>query len=675
MMPQITQIEKNRLDELDSYHILGEMEQSDYDFLTKIASQICETKISLISLITEDKQWFLSHHGLETRETPREFAFCAHAIKIPDEIFIIEDSRNDIRFQDNPLVKGAPNVIFYVGVPLVSENGYPLGTLCVIDDKPKQLNDKQIETLKMLSKQVMQILELRKKRIALSDLNAKFLKTDKLFNESQKINKIGAWELDLNTENTLWTDEVYAIHESPLDFKHNLTNAIEFYHPDDREKITNALNNTISTGINFDITCRLITSKGNLKWVRATGIKWDQDKNNPKLIGSIQDITDAKIVKEELELSLAKNQAVFDASTLVSIITTDVFGVITRFNKGSELQLGYDAAELIGKHTPEIIHLKSEIEEVGKELSIEFNEKIEGFEVFVHNAKLGFAETKNWTYLRKDKSTYPVSLSVSAIKKNNEITGFLGIGIDISKIKEAEKELVTLLNISKEQNERLKNFAYIVSHNLRSHSGGIENLLELLKNENPEIYQNNFLQYLQNSSNNLSETIKHLTEVVQINTQTKDNYTAIDLKPIIDNNISSLLTLANQNEVQLKNEVPNNTNILGLAAYVDSIIMNFLSNAIKYSSKERVSFVEIKAEHIDDFVVLIFKDNGLGIDLEKHAHQLFGIYKTFHKHEDSRGVGLFITKNQVESMGGHIEVESKINKGTTFKIFLKKEKQ
>lgn len=671
-MPKISENERNRLTELDSYQILGEMEQSDYDFLTKLASQICGTKISLISLISEDKQWFLSHHGIEARETSREFAFCAHAIKNPEEVFIIEDAREDARFQDNPLVIGDPNVIFYVGISLVTEKGFALGTLCVIDDVPKHLNEEQIETLKMLSKQVMQVLELRKKTIALKTLNEKLSKTEKLFNESQRINKIGAWELDLNKNITHWTDEVYTIHELPLDFEHNLENAIDFYHPDDRELISTVLNNTISTGENFDITCRIITAKGNLKWVRVTGVKWNQIENQTKLMGSFQDITEAKIAKELLEEALSKNQAVFDASTLVSVITTDVSGVITGFNKGAELQLGYSAVEIIGKHTPEILHLKTEVEEIGKVLSKKTNKIIDGFEVFVTNAKLGIPETRYWTYVRKDKTSYPILLSVSAIKIDGEITGFLGIGIDISKLKKTERDLISLLNISDDQNERLKNFAFIVSHNLRSHAGGIAMLLELLKNDNPEIYEHELIKHLQNSSNNLTDTIKHLTDVVQINVQTKDDFNVVALKPIVDKNCSSLMSLAQINDVILKNEIPDGINVIGIPAYVDSIIMNFITNGIKYSSKvERVSFLEIKTEFVDDFVVIIFKDNGLGIDLKKHRNQLFGIYKTFHLHKDSRGVGLFITKNQIESMGGHVEVDSEINVGTTFKIFLK----
>jgi len=402
-------------------------------------------------------------------------------------------------------------------------------------------------------------------------------------------------------------------------------------------------------------------------------IKWNQKDNQPKLIGSFQDVTKTKLAKQKLVNSLAKNQAIFDTSTLVSIITTDVSGIITRFNKGSEIQLGYTAAEIIGKHTPEILHLKSEVEELGKKLSKKQNKKIEGFEVFVSNAKLGISETRNWTYIRKDKTTYPALLSVSAIKNKGEITGFLGIGIDITKMKIAERDLLTLLNLSEDQNKRLKNFAYIVSHNLRSHSNGIAMLLDLLKNDNPEIYEHDLIQHLQNSSINLTDTIKHLTDVVQINVQTKDNFAAVPLKPIVEKNCISLMSLAKINDVILKNEIPDKINVVGIPAYVDSIIMNFITNGIKYSSKDRVSFVEIKAEVVDDFVVLTFKDNGLGIDLEKHGNQLFGIYKTFHMHKDSRGIGLFITKNQIESMGGRVEVESEINVGTTFKIYLKNE--
>ncbi|MBB1195105.1 hypothetical protein DNC80_15690 [Flavobacterium sp. SOK18b] len=672
--PEILKNEIERLKELESYKIIGELEDFDYDFLTQMASQICGTKISMISLITDEKQWFLSHNGMEARETPKEFAFCAHAINSPEEVFVIEDSRKDERFYDNPLVTGDPNVIFYAGVPLVNENGFALGTLCVIDNYPKKLNEQQIMSLKMLSRQVMKLLELRRRSNELDKINAKLLKTSVLFNESQRINKIGAWELDLVTGITDWTDEVYSIHDVGVDFDHNKASAISFYHPDDQHIIVNAIEQTIATKIPFDVKCRLISNKGILKWVRSTGIFWQEIGGNPKLIGSFQDISSTIRIKEELEEAHAENLAILNASTQVSIISTDTSGVITSFNRGSELQLGYTANEMIGKHTPQIIHLKEEVENVGKELSAKHNTKIEGFDIFVTHAKAGLYETREWTYVRKDGSTYSVLLSVTAVKRNEMITGFLGVGIDITEIKKAEKEILALLDITRDQNERLKNFAYIVSHNLRSHSGGISMLLDFFKEDSPEIYENELFQHFENASDSLSETIKHLTEVVQINLGTIENATLTLLRPVIEKNISSLLPLAIEAGVSLQNEVPDYIKVLAIPAYLESIVLNFISNGIKYSSKEKNSYLKISAELTDDFLILIFKDNGLGIDLPRHRNKLFGIYKTFHGNKDSRGVGLFITKNQVESMGGRIEVESEINIGTTFKVFLKNEK-
>ena len=672
--PPIPKNESERLKELSSYNIIGEMENSDYDFLTQMASQICETKISLITLVTDEKQWFLSHDGLDIRETPREFAFCAHAINTPEELFVVEDSRKDDRFYDNPLVTGDPNVIFYAGVPLVNENGFALGTLCVIDNHPKKLNDSQITSLKLLSRQVMSLLELRRNSKELDRINIKLSKSTILFNESQRINKIGAWELDLVTGVTEWTDEVYSIHDVDLNFDHNKAKGINFYHPDDRPIIINAIEQTIATKNPFDVTCRFISNKGILKWVRSTGTYWDQPNVNPKLIGSFQDISSVIRVKEALEEAHAKNQAIFNASTQVSIISTDVFGTITSFNNGAELQLGYAASEMIGKQTPQIIHLKEEVEKVGKELSAKHNCTIEGFDVFVTHAKAGLYETREWTYVRKDGTVFPVLLSVTAIKQNGIITGFLGMGIDITEMKKSQNEVLALLDITKDQNERLKNFAYIVSHNLRSHSGGISMLLDFYKQESPEVYENELFQHIKNASDNLSETIKHLTEVVQINLETKQNSTLVLLRPIVEKNISSLLISAKNAGVLLQNEVPDDIQVFGIPAYLESIVMNFISNGIKYSSKKRNSYVKISVQVTQDFIILIFEDNGLGIDLKKHSKKLFGIYKTFHVHEDSRGVGLFITKNQVESMGGRIEVQSEVNVGTTFKIFLINEK-
>ena len=155
--------ENERLAALRSYNILDTAAEKDFDDLTTLASSICQTPIALISLVDTERQWFKSHIGLTASETPIEQSFCAHAIVSYNDIMIVDDARTDERFADNPLVTGNPKIVFYAGVPLINEEGFALGTLCVIDQKKKQLSAEQTTALKVVAKQVVDKLELRRK--------------------------------------------------------------------------------------------------------------------------------------------------------------------------------------------------------------------------------------------------------------------------------------------------------------------------------------------------------------------------------------------------------------------------------------------------------------------------------------------------------------------------------
>lgn len=172
MIPEIPNNEKARLTELKEYSLLDTLPEDDYDNITYLASQICDTPIALISLLDSNRQWFKSVKGLGISETPRELSFCAHAINQPDEIMVVPDSRADERFQDHPFVVDDPLVVFYAGVPLVTDNGYALGTLCVIDQKPHELTDEQKKALKVLSNNVVKLFELRKSKLELEAVKA-----------------------------------------------------------------------------------------------------------------------------------------------------------------------------------------------------------------------------------------------------------------------------------------------------------------------------------------------------------------------------------------------------------------------------------------------------------------------------------------------------------------------
>ena len=154
--------ESERLGQLESYGAFGTPPDREYDDLTLIASQICGTPIALISLVGEDKQWLKSRFGLDVAETPREMAFCAHAILQPSELFVVEDATLDDRFKDNALVLGDPHIRFYAGAPLVTPSGDALGTLCVIGRHQGKLTPEQGEALRALARQVMALLEMRR---------------------------------------------------------------------------------------------------------------------------------------------------------------------------------------------------------------------------------------------------------------------------------------------------------------------------------------------------------------------------------------------------------------------------------------------------------------------------------------------------------------------------------
>lgn len=169
--------EDERLASLNSYDILDTLEEDDFDEITKLASQICQTPIALVTLIDKKRQWFKSAVGTDVRETPREYAFCSYTI-LEKDVLVVNNLREDARFANNPLVTGDPNVAFYAGAPIINEEGYPLGSICVIDTEVKELNSQQIAALKTLSNQVVAQLELRRKIKVLEKSNATLLESN-----------------------------------------------------------------------------------------------------------------------------------------------------------------------------------------------------------------------------------------------------------------------------------------------------------------------------------------------------------------------------------------------------------------------------------------------------------------------------------------------------------------
>lgn len=218
--PSIHKKESERIKSLKSYLILDTETEEEIDNLTQLASEICETPITLVSLIDETRQWFKSKVGLDVNYTSRDLAFCAHAINETNDLFIIEDARADNRFFDNPLVTSHPNVIFYAGVVLKSDEDLPLGTLCVIDHSPRKLSDKQIRSLKTISKQIMNLLNYKKSIRKQEELSIQLIQKNR---ELERFASIAAHDLKSPLANIISAASLFSeIYASQIDAEGNL---------------------------------------------------------------------------------------------------------------------------------------------------------------------------------------------------------------------------------------------------------------------------------------------------------------------------------------------------------------------------------------------------------------------------------------------------------------------
>lgn len=665
--PPIPPNEPKRLNAFKDYNIDDTIAVERLDRLARIASLACQTPAASVNFVEEDQLYLAGKVGIDVAGIQRKTSFCQYTI-MGTETFVVEDTKDDERFTDYPIVNNTPGIRFYAGHPLVDPKGYALGTLCVMDYMPRKLAINEESALKTLAEEAVHTLLLRKEKAALLKEKA-ILKRDKetwnkFFDISLDLFCIASPDGHFLKVNKAW-EQVLGYKTKEIEGQPYLS----FIHPDDTKKTIAAVEHQRSGGKIFGFVNRYRAKHGDYKH-----LEWQSIYVNNIMYGAARDVTERKKAEEKLKETLSKLNGILEASTQVSIICTDLDGIITTFNSGAENMLGYNRSEVIGIDTPLILHLENEINEKAKELGQALNKKIDGSEVFLELVQSGKHEAREWTYLRKNGTHCPVLLTITAIKENDNVTGYLGVAVDITEIKNAENEIKSILTITKDQNERLKNFAHIVGHNLKSHSGNLTTLLDMLEQENTEKIKKEIALHLRHASINLKDTIDNLQEVVNLDAATGENLTSVSLLDSVNATINNLTTQIKNTGTKIMVDVDPNVKVLGLLAYIDSIILNFITNAIKYRSPKRQNTIQLSTLEDQHFTTLVIKDNGLGINLEKHGNELFGMYKTFHKNKDARGIGLFITKNQVDALGGKIEVESQVNEGTTFKISFQRAK-
>ncbi|MFC5512118.1 EAL domain-containing protein [Massilia jejuensis] len=365
--------ESQRLRCLNELQVLDTAAEAEFDSLAQIASLVCEVPIALISLVAADRQWFKANIGLpDVAETDRSSAFCAHTI-LGDDLLEIEDASDDSRFHDNPLVRGAPGIRFYAGVPLTMADGASVGSICVIDRRPRRLDARQREVLRHLANAAVKLLEGRRALLderdmasaahamleELDDTLERLGSSELLLNRTGEVAGVGGWRFDLATQKIEWSKETCRIHGVAPDFVPKLSQALQFYAPEGRPLIEQALAIALETGKSWDLELPFIRADGKRIWVRAVGEAELEAGKPVRLFGALQDITRQRALTDEIaeqhELLRVTLQSIGDA-----VITTDADAMVTWLNPVAERMTGWRNDDARGRPVGQVFHIVNE---------------------------------------------------------------------------------------------------------------------------------------------------------------------------------------------------------------------------------------------------------------------------------------------------------------------------
>lgn len=482
-----------------------------------------------------------------------------------------------------------------------------------------------------------------------------------ILKEAQKIAHLGSWEADLVTGVTIWSEEVFEIFGTTREkTKPSLEAYYSFIHARDLQQVKDYISINIKQGDQTPpFNHRIVKSDGTIRNVYSECRYFFNSKG--KLIrinGIIHDITDRKLADENI-------RQIKERYDIVAKATNDAIWDLDLSN--FKLFWGEGFNTLFGEG------LDSRV--VNLDLWAKFIHPDERDAVYsslmkVINSKTGQRWEEEYRFMRSDGSYANVLDRGFVIrdKKGNAIR-MIGAMQDITILKGHIEQLQNLLEITNEQNSKLQNFAHIVSHNIRSHSVNINGLVEMI-NETGDIPERiKYFNMLKTSTGKLNDTIENLSKIITIQNDITKERCKLDLKEEVDKTCDVINAQISKTRTTIVNMVPEKTIINVIPSYLDSILLNLISNAIKYKSEERNAVIRMYTEHVDSYTVLCISDNGLGIDMKKNGDKVFGMYKTFHNNKDARGFGLYITKNQIEAMNGKIELESELGRGSTFKIY------
>ncbi|WP_422859269.1 PAS domain-containing protein [Flagellimonas sp. S174] len=486
--------------------------------------------------------------------------------------------------------------------------------------------------------------------------------TKELFQATTEINNIGSWEYNIETEKLSWCKMTKQIHEVPEDYEPNVSEAIEFYKQGySRNKISMLFHKILQEGTSFNERLQIVTQKGEEKWVAAGGKAIKKEGKTLKIFGTFQDINQQVIAEKRTKESERLLTTLID-NLPINVFIKDKDSRKILVNKAECTYLDTSPNELIGKTDFDLYD--NDIAKTSRDEDLEVMRSL--------TPMLG-EETIS---VRKDGSiTHFLTSKIPLLDLDGKAYGLIGMSMDITNLKQKEEQLRNLINVTAIQNKKLINFAHIVSHNLRSHSANFSMLLDFLIKEKEPEEKERILGMLSSASDNLLDTLENLNEVVDISTNVNLDKKSVGLNKSIERVQQNLSAFLEKNKVQITNTIDDSLQVKSVPAYLESIILNLMTNAVKYRHPMRAPEITLEASKEPKGIAFSITDNGLGIDLDRYGDKIFGMYKTFHNNKDARGLGLYIIKNQIEAMDGYITVDSSVNKGSVFKVFFYEENE
>jgi PAS domain S-box-containing protein len=481
------------------------------------------------------------------------------------------------------------------------------------------------------------------------------LRIEEILEKTNEVARIGTWEIKTATQEILWSKVTKEIHEVAPDYIPKLDSAINFFKVgESRDKITAAVNEVMTNGTPYDIEVELITATGKTVWARAIGQAEFKNGKCVRVYGVFQDISKIKQHEDELKNERNLLEMVID-NVPINIYMKDLESRKTLVNRRELEYMNAAEEDVLGRSDFDLYPIES------AEIS-----RREDLEVLTSGKPMHNVETYNF---KKDgASTWFISSKIPIKNMNGEITGLLGVSYDITQRKEAENALQLLSDKLSNQNRQLATFVHIVSHNLRSPVSNLNSLLGFYKSSETENDRKVLFDKFETVIYHLTTTLNSLVEAVKIKGETDRNIEEIDFESVLKKTLEILTGQIKETNAKITWDFSRAQKINYDINYLESIMLNLITNAIKYRSPDRQPEIKIESYIQENKIQLAISDNGLGIDLKRHGSKLFGLNKTFHRNEDAKGVGLYITKTQIEAMGGSISATSTVNEGTIFTV-------